>query len=90
MAQVCKKFWVSGHVQGVWYRANTQAQADKLGITGYAKNLADGRVEVVACGDDAAIDTLEKWLWQGPERAEVTDVTSAAMDWMHYSDFSTH
>jgi acylphosphatase len=73
-ALLCRRCWVSGRVQGVWYRASTAAQARKLGVTGYARNLADGRVEVLACGEAAAVDALCEWLWQGPPAARVTGV----------------
>ena len=69
------RFLVSGRVQGVFYRASTREQAQALGLSGYAKNLPDGRVEVVASGEDSAIDALERWLWRGPVAAEVTQVT---------------
>lgn len=71
---ICKRFIVSGRVQGVWYRASARERALELGLRGYAKNLADGRVEVVAMGAKAAVDELEVWLWQGPKAAEVSDV----------------
>ena len=70
----CCKFFVSGKVQGVFFRASTQRQARALGITGHAINLADGRVEVLACGDDAALTELESWLREGPDSAEVSQV----------------
>jgi acylphosphatase len=65
---------VSGKVQGVWYRGSTMEQAQRLGLVGYARNLPDGRVEVVACGDETALQKLEKWLWSGPANAEVREV----------------
>jgi acylphosphatase len=68
------RFIVSGKVQGVWFRAATRERALALGLTGIARNLDDGSVEVHAIGDDAAIDALEKWLWQGPPLAEVSGV----------------
>jgi acylphosphatase len=68
------RFHVGGKVQGVWYRASAREQAVRLGLRGYAKNLDDGRVEVLAIGEDAAIEALEKWLWQGPRLARVQDV----------------
>jgi acylphosphatase len=58
----------------VWYRASTQQQAQSLGLSGYAKNLADGRVEVVACGSESSVEALCQWLWHGPRHAEVTAV----------------
>ncbi|WP_455367048.1 acylphosphatase [Kaarinaea lacus] len=70
----CIRCYVSGKVQGVFYRASTQEQAESLGVTGYAKNLADRRVEVLACGDERALAELKSWLWQGPRHSEVTAV----------------
>jgi acylphosphatase len=66
--------WVSGRVQGVYYRGSAQARARELGITGYARNLSDGRVEVLACGDAALVSTFIEWLWVGPTAAHVTAV----------------
>ena len=68
------RFLVSGKVQGVFFRASARNEALKLKLRGYAKNLPDGRVEVVACGDAAAVDELEQWLRQGPPAARVDDV----------------
>ena len=68
------RFLVSGKVQGVWFRAATREQALHLGLAGSAKNLADGRVEVLAIGDQEAIDELAQWLLQGPPLAKVTEV----------------
>lgn len=68
------RFHVSGLVQGVFFRASTQARARELGLSGHARNLADGRVEVVAGGDPAALDELERWLRRGPPGARVDAV----------------
>ena len=68
------RFIVSGRVQGVFYRASTREQALALGIAGYAKNRQDGSVEVFASGSAQAIDTLERWLRQGPPAARVEAV----------------
>lgn len=68
------RFLVSGRVQGVFFRASTREQALRLSITGHARNLADGRVEVLAHGEPAALDALERWLWQGPPAAKVEHV----------------
>jgi acylphosphatase len=70
----CRRFTVSGKVQGVWFRASTREQARRLGLAGHALNLPDGRVEVLACGDPAALELLEQWLWQGPDLARVSAV----------------
>ena len=71
---LCIRCIVSGKVQGVFYRASTQQQARSLNITGYAKNLSNGKVEVLACGEQSAIQQLQDWLWQGPSGARVDDV----------------
>jgi acylphosphatase len=68
------KFIVSGKVQGVFFRASTREQALALGVSGYANNLPDGRVEVFAQGTDSALDALEHWLHQGPPAARVDQV----------------
>ena len=74
------RFWVSGKVQGVWYRAATREQAERFALSGYARNLTDGRVEVLAVGEQGAIDALERWLWQGPPNARVEDVQREAAE----------
>lgn len=70
----CRRYVVSGRVQGVWFRASTREQAERLGIGGHALNLPDGSVEVLACGDDAVLDQLAAWLRHGPELARVDDL----------------
>ncbi|MGD9843680.1 MAG: acylphosphatase [Steroidobacteraceae bacterium] len=74
-----RRFWVSGRVQGVFYRASAREQALRLNLRGYAKNLPDGRVEVMASGEPAALASLEEWLWQGSLGAEVMDVETEAV-----------
>lgn len=71
---ICVRCLVSGRVQGVFFRASARNQAQILGITGYARNQADGRVEVLACGDPKAIDQFKTWLSKGPPSAKVTGV----------------
>jgi acylphosphatase len=63
------RFWVSGKVQGVFFRASTREQALRLGLSGSARNLADGRVEVIAAGDDESLERLASWLQEGPPAA---------------------
>lgn len=73
-AIVCKHCFVSGRVQGVFYRASAAQRARALKLTGYAQNLPDGRVEVLACGEPLAVEALCDWLWQGPPAAKVSEV----------------
>ena len=68
------RFIVRGKVQGVWFRAATQQQALALQVHGYARNLPDGGIEVLAQGGDQSLAALEAWLWQGPPLADVSDV----------------
>jgi acylphosphatase len=69
-----RRFLVSGLVQGVFFRASTRREAERLGLSGHAKNLRDGRVEVVASGPCDRVRELETWLWNGPPAAQVDDV----------------
>lgn len=71
---ICKRCLVTGRVQGVFYRASARAEARRLGVAGYARNRADGSVEVLACGEADAVDALIAWLWKGPTAAAVRDV----------------
>ena len=71
---VCKKCFVSGRVQGVFYRGTAAQRARELGVRGYARNLPDGRVEVLACGEDEAVRTFVGWLWTGSSASRVTAV----------------
>ena len=86
--KVCKRFWISGQVQGVWYRSSTQEQAVSLGISGHARNLTDGRVEVLACGEAEAVAGLGDWLWIGPPHARVDDIQIETIDYREIRDFN--
>jgi acylphosphatase len=65
---------IKGKVQGVWYRASTQKQAEMLGISGFVRNEADGSVYAEAEGDEAVLDQFVEWCWQGPSEAVVEEV----------------
>lgn len=67
--------FVEGRVQGVGFRAATVRQAHQLKLGGWARNLPDGRVEVLLQGDRAAVDRMLSWLLQGPPAARVTGVS---------------
>lgn len=85
-----KRFLVSGRVQGVGYRNFARHYARKMGLTGYAANLADGRVEVEADGAEQALLQLEVMLRRGPPLARVTDITATLVDGgQPYTDFWT-
>lgn len=71
---VARRCFVSGHVQGVFFRASTRNRASELGVAGYASNLPDGRVEVLIVGEAAAARQLIEWLHRGPPSARVADV----------------
>lgn len=74
MTDKCIKAFISGRVQGVYFRGSTRKQALRLNLTGHAINLADGRVEVLACGDTDKVEKLLNWLHRGPEYAAVNAV----------------
>lgn len=69
----CVKCWVHGMVQGVGFRYSTKREGEKLGLTGYARNLDDGSVEVVACGEAEQVEKLLAWLKAGGPRSARVD-----------------
>ena len=69
-----RHFLISGRVQGVGYRAFAQKEALRLGLKGWARNLADGRVEAHACGAAAKLDDFEARLRMGPRFSDVRGV----------------
>jgi acylphosphatase len=87
MTPICVRFTISGLVQGVWYRATAQQKAIELGLTGWARNLKDGNVELVACGNAMDIKKLEDWLWQGPPKARVENVSFNEIEWTDFTEF---
>lgn len=87
-SKICMRYFISGRVQGVWFRASAQEEAKKLGLTGWARNLQDGRVEVLACGDEENLSQFHQWLHQGPELAKVDEVVIEASSWEDFERFS--
>lgn len=79
--------FVSGLVQGVWFRANTKDQAMQLGLSGWVRNLPDGRVEVLACGEKEQLIQLYQWLQKGPEKAQVTNVSYEELPLQDHDQF---
>jgi acylphosphatase len=88
MSRVCVHYNVAGRVQGVFYRASACEVAQRLGLTGWVRNLPDGEVEAVACGDAATLAQFAAWLRRGPEEALVTEVKSKACEDMGYVGFA--
>ncbi len=74
MAAVRRRLLISGRVQGVFFRAGAQRHAERAGLVGWARNLGDGRVEVVMEGEPDAVEALERWCHRGPPAASVAGV----------------
>jgi acylphosphatase len=68
---IARRCYISGRVQGVFYRASTRQKAIELGCAGYAANLDDGRVEVLAVGEPHSVQSLLDWLWRGSPGSDV-------------------
>lgn len=88
MSDDCRHCFVCGRVQGVFFRASTRDKGRELGLEVHARNLPDGRVEVLARGPSPALDRLVDWLHQGPPQARVTGVTCAAISACDYESAS--
>lgn len=79
--------FVSGRVQGVFFRQSTQAQANLHGLTGWVKNLQDGRVEVMAFGNQEQLESFRQWLNTGPPTAQVIGVECEEAEYQEFKDF---
>ncbi len=90
MSQKAVKFLVKGKVQGVGFRFHTAHEGLKLGLTGYARNQADGSVEVLACGDESQIKVLADWLMIGPRLSRVDSLEQVETQWQTLSDFKMY
>ena len=85
MSKVRAELTIQGRVQGVFYRQSTKETAEKLGLTGWAKNCPDGSVAAVFEGEKHAVETAIEWCRQGPPAARVTQVT---VDFVDFRDES--
>ena len=75
-------------MQGVWFRDSTRRQAESLHLTGYARNLPDGSVEVLACGSELSLDALRDWLEEGPPLARVSKVQESEAEFQALDSFT--
>lgn len=76
----CHHFRVTGIVQGVFFRASTQEQGQQLGLRGWVRNMPDGAVEALACGDDDRLDQFEQWIKHGPPMARVEQLETKTVN----------
>ena len=80
---------ISGRVQGVFYRYTAQRVASRLDLSGWIKNLSNGKVEAVVVGTPSAVDTFIAWCQEGPPGAHVADVEATSLPSTHeYEGFS--
>jgi len=82
-----RRYFVSGRVQGVGYRFFVERVATDLRVAGYARNLADGRVEVFAMGTPEKLSELSGYLWRGPRWSHVRGVEEQEAPPEDYTDF---
>jgi acylphosphatase len=92
LADVIRRYRVTGKVQGVFFRHSARLEAERLQVRGTARNLSDGSVDVVAAGSVAAVEALGEWLRRGPPRARVDSVVELeiAADAALPAAFETH
>ena len=86
MPVIARRFLVTGKVQGVFFRASTAHEAQRLGLRGFARNLPGGEVEVLALGQPREVDELARWLQVGPPRARVQSVAARDDDPGNYAE----
>ena len=89
MSNVRRQIVVSGNVQGVFFRDSCRREAERLGLAGRARNLDDGRVEVIAEGPPDAVEGLIEWCRHGPSHADVTGVDVSEEDPRGETGFTT-
>ncbi len=87
MSKICVYCVVSGRVQGVYYRSSTEKVAQKIGITGWVRNMPNGDVEVTACGDEEQIQELVGWMRQGPSLAKVDSLVQESIELEEFPNF---
>ena len=85
--EVCMVCIISGKVQGVYFRASAKKIAVQLNITGWAKNLSNGNVEIFACGKTSHLESFYDWLQEGPDGAIVQNCCREMVDWQKQEGF---
>lgn len=73
---------ISGRVQGVFYRMETQSAAHRIGVKGWVRNLTDGTVEAIFEGEQAKVDAVLEWCRKGPPNSRVDEVE---VDWQDFT-----
>ena len=84
----CRYYRIKGRVQGVFFRASTREQALARNLTGWVRNLPDGDVETMVCGQPADLQAFEAWLWKGPELARVDSVQAEKTEYEDFPGFT--
>lgn len=84
----CRYYRVRGRVQGVFFRASARQEALSGNLTGWVRNLPDGDVEAVACGQLSDLQAFEAWLREGPELARVDSVQVEKMEYRDFPEFT--
>lgn len=79
---------ISGRVQGVYFRSSSQQVAIENGVSGYAKNLADGDVEILVSGEEENVERMLEWLKVGPPEAEIEHIEQTQIPWQQHNFFS--
>ena len=84
--RVTRRLQVRGRVQGVWFRESMRLEAERLGVTGWVRNLMDGSVEAVVQGSADAVDAITRWAHRGPDSARVdgVEVSEASGDYARF------
>jgi len=85
--KICIHAVISGKVQGVFFRNGAKQKSEELGLTGWIKNIANGDVELVACGLRDPIMILTEWLWEGSDAAEISNVHWEEIAWEEHDQF---
>ena len=86
----CVRCIISGKVQGVFFRASTCEQALRLNLKGHAKNLSNGNVEVIASGQQLAVNQLEEWLRRGPKNSHVINVECETLSYQQAMNYQLY